>query len=215
MPAPEPIVIVGRGGFGREVLDVVEAINEVARCFEVVGFVDDRFDEPDEVADRRHIPTLGPVSALAELGRRYAIGIGSTADRAAIDAAATAAGLEPVTLHHPWATFGGDDRVGPGSVVCSGARVTTNVSVGRHLHLNLNSTIGHDCVIGDHVTINPSVNVSGNVTLQDRVNMGTKSVVIPGITIGADAVVGAGAVVVRDIPAGATAVGVPARPLGG
>lgn len=213
MTAPEPIVIVGCGGFGREVLDVVEAINAVRLTYRVVGFLDDRYREESEMVARRRVPVLGPVSMLAALGHHYAIGIGSSADRAVIDGAATASGLEAVTLVHPAATIGGDNRIAPGAVVCSGARITTNVTVGRHLHLNLNSTIGHDCLVGDHVTINPSVNVSGNVVLGARVNMGTKSVVIPGITIGEDAVIGAGAVVVRPVPAGVTAVGVPARPL--
>ncbi len=212
MSGIEPIVIVGCGGFGREVLDVVEALNSIRPTFQVAGFLDDLHDGSDDVVARRGVPVLGPVAMMGELGHRYAIGIGSPVARASIDRAVTEAGVEALTLVHPSATVGGDNRIAPGAVICSGARITTNVTVGRHLHLNLNSTIGHDCVVGDHVTVNPSVNVSGNVHLGDRVNMGTKSVVIPGIAIGEDAVIGAGAVVVRSVPAGVTAVGVPARP---
>lgn len=210
---PEPIVIVGIGGFGREVLDIIEAINAVEPAFVVQGFLDDRYGEDGLAAELRGLELLGPVEAIGDLGRRYTIGIGSTAHRALVDARATEAGLEPLTLVHPAATIGSVNEIAPGLVIAAGARITTNVRVGRHLHLNLNSTIGHDCVIGDHVTVNPSVNISGNVTLGDRANLGTKSVVIPGVSVGADTVVGAGAVVIRDLPASVTAVGVPARPV--
>ena len=37
----ERLVIVGCGGFGREVADVVDAINEIAPTFELLGFADD------------------------------------------------------------------------------------------------------------------------------------------------------------------------------
>jgi hypothetical protein len=36
-----PIVIVGAGGFGREVLDVIEAINAAGGSLEFRGFIDD------------------------------------------------------------------------------------------------------------------------------------------------------------------------------
>ena len=35
------IVIIGAGGFGREVLDIVEAINEAGGSLEFIGFLDD------------------------------------------------------------------------------------------------------------------------------------------------------------------------------
>lgn len=35
-----PIVIVGCGGFGREVCDVIDAVNAVSNTWNLLGFVD-------------------------------------------------------------------------------------------------------------------------------------------------------------------------------
>jgi sugar O-acyltransferase (sialic acid O-acetyltransferase NeuD family) len=138
-----------------------------------------------------------------------ALGLGTPATREAVD---RRLGRPPVDLIHPAAVLGSDLRLGPGFVAAAYAQVTTNVTTGRHVHLNIAATVSHDCVLGDYVTLSPGCHVSGNVRLGHRVTLGVGAVVRQGVTIGDDAFIGAGAVVVDDIPAGVTAVGVPARP---
>jgi acetyltransferase-like isoleucine patch superfamily enzyme len=87
------------------------------------------------------------------------------------------------------------------------------VRIGNHFHLNLNSTVGHDVVIGDFVTVFPGVNISGNVVIGDKTTIGTGSSILPGVRIGSGCFIGAGAVVTKDVEDGQTVVGVPARPL--
>jgi acetyltransferase-like isoleucine patch superfamily enzyme len=90
-------------------------------------------------------------------------------------------------------------------------RLTTNVSLGRHVHVNQGVTIGHDTVVGDYATLNPAAALSGNCVIEDEVLVGAQSCVLQGLTVGHGAVVGAAACVVRDVPAGLTVKGVPAR----
>ncbi|MEO8828662.1 acetyltransferase [Lapillicoccus sp.] len=212
-----PIVIVGCGGFGREVHDVVEAINAADPFddrWQLLGYVDDSpTDTNSALVVHRGSRVLGGVGWFdsASPDTRFVIGIGTGAVRRAIDARLTAAGFDAAVLVHPAASLGADTRLAAGTVVCAGVRVTTNVTVGRHTHLNLNSTVGHDTTIGDYVTINPIAAISGNVTLEDEVMMGTHSAVLQGLRIGARSIVGAGACVVKDVPADVTVKGVPAR----
>jgi len=111
------------------------------------------------------------------------------------------------------ATIGADVELGAGSVICSNVSLTTNIRLGRHVHVNLNSTIGHDSRIADFVTINPLVAVSGDVCLDEDVTMGTHSSILQGLHVGTRSFVGAGAVVTKDVAPGTTVVGVPAKPL--
>lgn len=216
-----PLVVIGAGGFGREVHDLVEAVNEERTgtgqpLLECVGFLADGHADV-ELVEERGVPFLGPVAGLTSLPADvgHVIAIGSGAARRRIDAWATAEGREALSLVHPSAVLGRHRvTLGPGAIVCATAVITTNVRLGRHVHLNLGVTVGHDAVLGDYVTVNPNVSISGNAVLEDEVSMGTCSAVIEGRRIGARTAVGAGAVVVRDLPADVTAVGVPARPLG-
>jgi sugar O-acyltransferase (sialic acid O-acetyltransferase NeuD family) len=206
-----PLVIVGAGGHGREVLDVVQAVNATSPTFEFLGFLDD--GAPDKaVLDRRNVRILGTSQELAAIDAEYLIGIGSPEVRRRIDRQATSCGRRAAIAIHPAATLGSDIRIGPGAVITAGSRLTTNIFLGRHVHVNINSTISHDCSIADYVTINPGANVSGGVTLEEGVTLGTGSAVIQGVRVGHNTMVGAGAVVVRDLPPGIVAVGIPAKP---
>lgn len=205
------LVIIGAGGHGRETLDVVEAINdhEAAPVWDVLGLVASRHDEV--LVGRRAVPVLGDVDVLAGLDAAYVIGIGASDVRRRIDAQVAGYGREAAVLVHPRASLGSDLRLAPGVILAAGARVTTNVALGRHTHLNVNAVVSHDCVLGDYVTCSPGVLVNGTCTLEDGVFLGTGAIVTPGRRLGAGAVIGAGAVVVDDVPPGVTAVGVPAR----
>lgn len=215
MKPADPIVVIGAGGFGREVHDVIVAINaaQPEPTWHFLGFVDD--GSPDlELLTRRGAPYVGPSAEMKSLsGIQYVVGIGNPYSRRQLADSADSAGLAAATLIHPSATIGLDVEIGAGTIICSHVSITTNIRIGRHVHLNLNATVGHDSTLKDFVTINPGATISGNVALEEEVTMGTLSTVIQGRRIGRGTTVGAGAAVVRDLPAGVVAVGVPAKPL--
>jgi sugar O-acyltransferase (sialic acid O-acetyltransferase NeuD family) len=102
-------------------------------------------------------------------------------------------------------------KIGSGSILCAGNIITTQVQIGRHVNLNIDCTVGHDCIIEDFVNISPGVHISGYCTLKKGCDIGTGVNIIPHITIGEGAVIGAGACVTKDIPPYSLAVGVPAK----
>lgn len=205
------LAIIGAGGFGREVLDVVEALQQAGSDIDVVGFVDDGTPDVSRIQARGQ-KMLGGLSELPGLHCAAVIGVGDPGTRERIDERLVHWEVESPVLIHPAATLGSEVSLGPGTIVAAGARLTTNIRLGRHAHLNLNCTVGHDVRSGHYLTVNPGATISGEVRIGDRVMIGTGAAIIQGVGIGDDAVVGAGAAVIRDVEDDATVVGVPARP---
>ena len=209
---PQPIVILGAGGHAREVLDLVEAINQQKPQFDTLGFiVEPGYEQPGTIINEK--PVLGHFDWLE--GRtdevRAVCGVGFSAPRFRIVQKAEAIGVEFVNLVHPRASLTRWMTMGRGVIITAGCILTNQIKIGDHVHINRMSNVGHDNTLEDFVTVSPGVNLSGNVTLRQGCFIGTGASIIEGKTVGAWARVGAGAAVIDDLPDNTTAVGVPAE----
>lgn len=102
-------------------------------------------------------------------------------------------------------------QIGEGSIICAGTILTVNVTIGKHVIMNLDCTVGHDVVLNNFITVYPGVNISGNVIIGECCELGTGTKIIQGKNICDDCILGAGAVVVKDIKEAGTYVGVPVK----
>lgn len=207
------VVVFGVGGHGRECAGIVLAAGERGAPVRLRGFVDDAPADADlERTARLGAPFLGRIEDVVEAGERPSVclGIGSGTARRELARRLDDLGLNSPVLVHPDATIGADVSLAPGATVFPGARLTTNIRLGWHVHVNQNATVGHDSVLADFSTVNPSAAVSGNVRLDDGVTIGAGAVVLQGRTVGARSTVGASACVVHNVPADVVVKGVPA-----
>lgn len=205
------IVIIGAGGFGREVAWLIEDINRAKREWNIVGFVDD--EESILGTDINGYKVIGNIDWLKgqELSVVNAIA-DPTTKKKVMSRLEMSKNKYPVLIH-PNVICSELVDIGEGSIICAGNIITVNIEIGKHVIVNLDCTIGHDAIIGDFSTVLPSVNISGYVKTGECVSVGTGAAVIQGINIGENTVIGAGAVVVKDLPAKCTAVGSPAKPV--
>ena len=203
------LVIVGAGGHGKVVLDIVRS----AGRYEPVGFVD---------ADTRlagtkvgGVPVLGPTNVLVKLRqqrvRHAVIAIGDNRTRQRYAELLEGEGFELAGALHPTAFVSPTARLGKNVVVGPNASIITEARIGDGAIVNTGAIVEHECELGEFAHIAPAACLAGRVRVGAFAFVGIGAQVIPCMTVGEGATVGAGAVVIADVPAGATVVGVPAR----
>lgn len=213
MTCAERVLVVGASGFGRECLDVLEAMVTVGHQIDVVGVLDDAPSETSlaRLADREvaYRGTIEEWLVHGDKNVRFVLGIGSPSVRGRLVERLEVAGMQAFTAVHPAATVGARTQLAAGVVVCAGVVISTNVRLGRQVHVNPNATIGHDVVLHDYVSINPAATISGEVEIGEKTLVGAAATILQNLAVGERTVVGAGAVVTKPVPSDVVVKGVP------
>jgi len=118
------------------------------------------------------------------------------------------------SLLHPSVRYDrrdGATHLGNGIMICAGTTLTTEVTLGDFVHVNLHCTIAHCTTIGAFSTLSPGCHIAGGVVIGEGCFIGAGAVVNENVRIAARTVIGAGATVVQDITLPGTYVGTPAR----
>lgn len=208
------LIIMGAGGFAKEVAWLVERINSVSPTWNLLGFTDvDEARWGDTLKGKR---ILGNDSCIKNYPGAYAvcaIGAARVRRRSVEQLLRVYPEVRFAVLVDPSAIVSDSAALGDGTIVCAGAILTVDISIGRHCIIDTASTVGHDAVIHDFVTLYPSVNISGSTDIGECSEIGTGSQMIQGKRVGKSTIVGAGSVIIRDLPDNCTAVGVPAKPI--
>lgn len=205
----ESVVIVGAGGFGREVLQWLRDAASAGVERRVRGFLDDT--APDLSVFGVDVPVLGPIDAQLLKGEdRCILAIGDPAARLAIASRLEAAGARFTTLIHPSAVVAPSAGLGAGVVVCPFGFIGPDATVGMHALINVRASVGHDARIGRAAVLSPHALVGGAAEVSEGAMLGSAAVVLPRQRVGDGARVAPGAVVHSAVPAGVLALGNPA-----
>jgi sugar O-acyltransferase (sialic acid O-acetyltransferase NeuD family) len=206
------IAIFGAGGFGLEVAMLIEQINEKTNAWEIIGFFDDGIDVGKIIND---YPVLGGINELNQWGKKISIviALGPPRIKKAVFEKIKNKNISHPVLIHPNVVIGNSKYVsiGDGCIITAGNIITTNISIGKHVILNLACTVGHETKIGDFSSFMPGCNISGQVDIGAATFWGTGAKVINGKKVGNNVIIGAGSVVIKDIFDNVTVAGVPAE----
>ncbi len=208
-PTYRDLVIIGAGGFGREVLQYARDAQSSAWPYRVLGFLND--DPAALEGFSVDVEVLGPVDSPEFLRGDCVIALGDPTSRRHFAEAVRGAGGRLVSVIHPSVYVAGSATVSAGCVVAPGAFIGVESVIGDNSVLNVMASVGHDAVVGAHSVLSSYTALTGMTKLGEGVFTGTHVTVNPGVEVGAWSKVSSGAVVVRNAAAGSLLVGNPAK----
>ena len=205
----QSLVIIGAGGHGKVVLDILRAAGK----YEPVGFVDASPQRAGTMVGG--LPILGPANVLPKLRQQKIhaaiVAIGDCRARHQYAQMLLEQGFELLNAIHPTASVSPTAVLGRNIVIAPQAAVCTEAKLADSVIVNTGAVIDHECDIGPSAHICPGVHLAGRVRIGAGAWIGLGANVIQCLSVGEFATVGAGAAVIRDVPPYATVVGVPAR----
>ena len=204
------MIIIGAGGFAKEVLEILHQNNETDNlCF----YDDYNSNVPKKLYDKFLIYTsLNEVEEhFKTISNKFIIGIGNPELRKKLFCKFNKIGGEFISSVSKYSDIGSYNvNIGSGCNILSGVKISNNVNIGIGNIIYYNSIITHDVLIGDFCEISPSVNILGRVSVGNYCKIGTGAILFPGITVGDYSVIAAGAVVRNNVPKNVMVAGIPA-----
>jgi sugar O-acyltransferase (sialic acid O-acetyltransferase NeuD family) len=189
------IVIICKGGFGKEVL----------------AYVHDAFPHGSDYRfDRIH--DLFPEEEFhPQPDEVFIVANGEPAVREKLTRRIEKAGGTLLTLIHPTCWVAKTATIGNGAILCPYSSVGPDAVLAAHVILNVYAGCGHDARIGSFATFCPYSVAGGAAKIGERVFLGSHAFVAPKLTVGNDSKISAGAIVLRNVPAKSLAMGNPAQ----
>ena len=199
------IAIIGSGGFGCEVYNIINDIG-----YECIGFIDKSVEN-----SKLPIPIIGHEDNINNLMERFLfnqciLAIGSGEKRRCIYKVLKNNSIFFPKIIAP-SLYNYSNLIDSGSIIYPGVILMSNTKIGKFTLLNSGVTLGHDVVVGDFCNINPGVNIAGGVTIGDGSFIGIGSCIRENIVLGENVIIGAGSVVINNVPDNTMVYGVPAK----
>lgn len=203
------ILIVGAGGFGREVLNWARE-TWPAQSHVIGGFLS--ADAGILAGHDCPVPIVAdPATFEPQPGDALLLAIGIPGIRRRVVEVLLARNAQFLTLVHPAAVVVSTASIGLGSVVCPGAIVSDAARVGRFGLVNYHASIAHDASTGEFAVMSPGAAVAGDAHVGDDVFLCLNASVGPGVRIGPRSKVAANSCALSDVPADSLVHGVPGR----
>lgn len=207
------LIILGAGGFGREILETISEINShTNNSYEVLGFL-------EQGASRnsgkliRDLPVFGDIDFIKEIDTnevKFVAAIGRSAWRQNAVKVAKQYGANFINIYHPNSFVSKWNTIGEGAIIQSQCILQCDIKIGSFFVANDNVAIGHDTVIGNFVHVNPNVNIAGGTIIGDDVFIGVKATILTS-NIGSGSIIGACSLITKDVPPNMIAKGIPAK----
>ena len=205
-PGSSPWIIIGAGGHGAAVAEVLAAAGET-----ILAFVDEARVHEGQRFGFEIMPDLPP--GHLDDGCPIALAVGDNFQRQQLSENLKQRGATEENfpaIAHPSASVSRFARIECGAVILQGAQVGPAANVGRFCVVATGASLTHDAVMADYSFVSTNA-VLGAATLGERSFVGFGSVVNAGSRVGDDVVIGAQSFVRGEIEDCVVAHGSPAQ----
>lgn len=194
----EKIVVLGKGGHAKSVVEVIERQG----IYKVAGYVVNDCD----ILEGNDYPVIGKDKELRKIyqeGIQYAaIGIGFLGKsrlRNKLYATLKEIGFLLPVICDPSAIVSKKIYVEEGTFLGKGTVINAGVRIGKMCIINTGAIIEHDCQIGDFSHIAVGTVLCGGIQIGCETLIGANATIIQGRKIGNRCIVGAGEIVKNDL----------------
>ena len=203
------IIIVGAGGFGRELR------NWFWDCFDpdewrIAGFLGSTPADLSQYSIDEQI-VGDPFEYQPAENERFLLAIGNIDDRRAIVDSIENKGGQFLSMIHPSAIVSANSKVGHGAIIYPFALVANSATLGNHVHLSNYASVGHDAKLGNYSLLSPYATLNGGAVADEEVFVGTHAMIGPGIHVGSMSKISANSAATRDVPPRKIVFGVPGK----
>ncbi len=204
------IIIYGSGGFGREVHQLIDIINNKTKTWDFIGYVDD-YKESGAIVNNKKV--LGNLDFLNKINDEVDLVLAIAAPHSLFEIKSKIVNkkIKYPNLIHPDVYFDEQfNKIGKGNIITTGCLFTRNIELGDFNLFNTRVCVGHDNLIGSYNVFQPNTQISGNIVIGNRNFFGVNSLVLPVKKIGNDNNLGAGSMLIKNIKDNGSYFGVPA-----
>lgn len=207
------IVIIGAGGMGREIKDIVKAINNVKPVWNILGFYDDAYISSYIVSD--NFRCLGTIEDLQSQKSKNINVVFGIADREVVSSIVEQLqdknNFNFPNIIHPSVEINTPLTMGIGNVLAFGTFLSCDISIGNYNFLNTSVSFGHDVQIANFNAFMPRTQISGNVIIGSLNFFGMNSAVVQNKSIGSNNIVNAFTLLTKSIKNDRKYFGIPGR----
>ena len=208
------LVIIGAGGFAREVFGHAKKSKGYMSEWELKGFLDGDVKLSNEEYNKLSLPVLGTVDDyIVQPDDVFICAIADSKARRRFTETIAKKGGVFINLVSTLAYVQENVTMGQGNVICPFVVMNDHARIGDFTILNVNVCLGHDSSVGSYSSLMGGVSLCGFSSIGENSYMATNAIAVPHSKIGNDCYVGVNSVVFKRVRDGVKVFGNPALPI--
>ncbi|MBQ7198218.1 MAG: NeuD/PglB/VioB family sugar acetyltransferase [Selenomonadaceae bacterium] len=207
------LIIIGAGGFAREVYWHAQMASGFDSEWTIKGFLDGDV----KLSAEEYAKLPGDVTLLGDVDSYeihpddvFTCAVGTPAVRKKLIEKMLARGGKFINIISEYAHIFPAAKIGQGVIIGLDNGISDHAELGDFAIMNNVSYLGHDVKVGKFTCIMSHVDVGGAAQIGDEVFIGSHATLLPKAKVGNGAYVGTGSVVLKKVSAGAKVFGNPA-----